>query len=80
MRRSSCPPLPPLHMSGCSAQKCVASAVISGAFHVFLLIRALDTAPCSLVHFSGVLTQDLESTREGRVTTTLRAGQRNLVP
>lgn len=43
----------------------LASAGIPGAFHVFLLIRALGIAPRFLVNFTGALRQDLEST--GRV-------------
>lgn len=70
MRRSSWPLLPP--RSGCTEERCVASARISGAFHVFLLIRTLDTALCSLANFTGALTQDLEST--GRVGPLLLLG------
>lgn len=41
-----------------SSWLCVVSAVISSAFHMFLLIRALGTTPCSFVNFTGALTQD----------------------
>lgn len=60
---------------------CVSSAGISGAFHLFLLIKALTAteSTCSLVNFIGALTQDLKCPREGWAPATLGAGWRSMI-